>query len=154
MKQLTGRKLDKLLVREVDFHTATLKDTLPGFGASLTVLEIKEVWRFKYTNFRAIKYNCPNLETLVLAMTSQSVLASMSSINVDRDCSLQLNSFEKCKTLPKLKGFFISGPFESDVIKYFIYGADQISAMTLAIEWMDATYCNVQPQSAKDFLGT
>ena len=43
-----------------------------------------ELTRFKYSNFRAIKMNCPNLVSLTVAITGKSLFTSVNHINVEK----------------------------------------------------------------------
>ena len=50
--------------------------------------------------------------------------------------------------------FLQVGPFGPDVTSYMIKGANHIKNLALVINWMDPSYCSVQPSSDKDYIGT
>ena len=54
------------------------------FGARLTKISMVELTRFKYSNFRAIKLNCPNLQHLTIAITGKSLFTSLNHIVVEQ----------------------------------------------------------------------
>lgn len=145
-------KLAELRIGDVDFKTEKLKTFLPNFGPNLTHLELKEIWKFKYSNLRAIKQWCPNLKFFSLVMTTKNVLATVSRVQVDKDHNIQLNSNEK-HFLTNLEDFHLSGPFGYEVVQYLLMQAEKIKSLSLGIEWLDPAFCDNQPLTRKDLIG-
>lgn len=145
--------LRELSTADIDFKTDKFRTYLPSFGANLTVLELKELWKIKYSNLRAIKEFCPKLTSFSLAMTTRGVISGMNHIQVDKDYNLQLNANEEQFDLTSLESCFLVGPFGNDVVRYLISGSRDIRTLTLSIEWLSPTYCDNQPLSRKDILG-
>ncbi len=71
---------------------------------------------------------------------------------VENDFNLQVGQEDK-HALRRLKEAHLTGPFITDVPRYLLAGADQLTSLTLKIDWMDATFCNSQPRGRKDHLG-
>ncbi len=55
--------------------------------------------------------------------------------------------------LAKLERLHMSGPLGNAVTKYLLRGADDISSISLGIEWFDAAFCSTQPDGRSDYMG-
>lgn len=147
------KRLRSLHVADIDFKTPTLQQALVSAGSNLTELKLREVWTFRYSNFRAIKKYCPNLVVLHMAMTSVNVITTINHISVDKDHNLQLHGQNDLSCLKNLMEFYLIGPFEHEIVSYLLKGADGLKRLTLGIEWLDPTFCDNQPMNRKDLIG-
>jgi len=110
----------------------------------LTILCFEEVWKYRLSTFKAVKENCPNLKSFSLLMTTGSVITTLNHLSVDKDVNFQLMNSQK-PALEMLEHVSLSGPLCCDVVKYLLYGAEKVKSLSLAIEWLNPTFCNSQP---------
>lgn len=119
-------KLTELKVKSLDLKTSKFSSILPKIGVNLTTLELRDLWIFKYSNFRNIKLNCPNLAHLTMAMTTKSVIHSLNQIKVDKDHNLQLNGSEDRCDLEHLVTFHLQGPLGHEAVSYLLKGVKKL----------------------------
>jgi hypothetical protein len=55
--------------------------------------------------------------------------------------------------LRQLRQLNLVGPLGVDCARYILAGCDNISSLTLGVEWPDPSLCNVRPGSRRDLLG-
>ena len=78
----------------------------------------------------------------------------LQTIDVIKDFNLENGDGKDDPELKHLELFHLVGPFGPDVTSYMIKGAQHIKNLALVINWMDPSYCSIQPSSDKDYLGT
>ena len=71
-------KLQDLRTQHLDWFNKSdiLQASIPTLGPRLTNLEMTEIWKFKYSNFFAIRQNCPNLTSLTISLSVRTPMGT------------------------------------------------------------------------------
>ena len=119
-------KLTELRMKSLNMKTNKFASVLPKIGVNLTTLDLRDLWTFKYSNFRSIKCHCPNLAHLTLAMTTKNIMHTFNQIKVDKDHNLQLNGDKDRCDLEKLVTFQLQGPLGHEAVSYLLKGVKKL----------------------------
>jgi len=154
----SSHQIEALHVLEATFKGPNLCQYLlqPITGNRLSFLDIREMCHFRMSWLQKIKKNCQNLQKLIIGINTKHLANALQlqTIDVIKDFNLENGDGKDDPELKHLELFHLVGPFGPDVTSYMIKGANHIKNLALVINWMDPSYCSVQPSSDKDYIGT
>ena len=145
--------LSSLITSDIDHKTDNLATQLVTVGPNLTKLHLQEMWSINNSLLKAIKENCVNLSRLVLFMSVKDLLGSMAQIHIERDAELNCQETVSASGMKKLTEVHLMGPFKSTLTRYLLDSSPKIETLTLSVDFPDPAFCNVVPDSRKDYLG-
>jgi len=143
------KNVDHLRVKSIDLRTLHLKQSLPSFGHQLNILQLEDIWIFKYSLLKQLCQDCPNLTKLSMIMLNRHI---NKKIIVEKDADLR-NLSCKQHSFRKLRELHLVGPLFAEYVRYAISGVNDLRCLTLGIEWPHETFCTVGPELSIDYIG-